>query len=163
MPSSPRPTRAERHAPLPPEVAERYAGFLNWDRTYFPNLVGLVVEELRTDYCRMRLPHRPELDQPAGVMHGGAIATLVDSVVVPAIGTAYEAGRGFATVTMNVQFLGPVIAEDAIAEGWVEHRTRSMAFCAVEVRTASGRTAASGTLVYKVSSPRPPASDGPAS
>lgn len=149
-----RPSRADSFAPLPPDVAERWAGFPDWDETYFPTLVGLVVEDLRVDYCRMRMPHRPELDQPAGVVHGGAIATLIDTVVVPAIGTAYEAGRSFVTVTMNVQYLGAVIGEDAIAEGWVEHRTRSFAFCTVDVRTASGRPAASGTLVYKVSKAR---------
>lgn len=145
---------ADRFAPLPDVAAERWAKFGNWDRTYFPNVVGLVVEELRTDYCRMRLPFRPELEQPAGVVHGGAIATLIDTVVVPAVGAAYDPDWRYMTLSMNVQYLGAVVGEDAIAEGWVTQRGRSIVFCQAEVTTASGRPAATGTLTYKVSPPR---------
>ena len=82
---------ADRFPPLEGPVADRWAKFpRGWDRVYFPNLVGLELEEVRTDYARMRLPYRPELDQPAGVVHGGAIATLIDTVVVPAIGGHYD-------------------------------------------------------------------------
>ena len=122
---------------------------------YFPNVVGLVIEEIRTDYCRMRLPFRPELNQPAGVVHGGAIATLIDTVVVPAIGQAYELGRVYLTIGMNISYLGAVVEEDAVAEGWVEQRGRSIVFCSAEVVGAeSGKLAAQGTLTYKVGKPR---------
>lgn len=137
-----------------PEVAARWAKFLQWDRTYFANVVGLEVEEIRTDYARMRLPFRPELEQPAGVVHGGAIAALIDTVVVPAVGQAYGVGWGYLTVQMDVRYLGPVAGEDAIAEGWVDQRGRNLVFCRAEVRTASGRLAADGTLTYAVRPPR---------
>jgi uncharacterized protein (TIGR00369 family) len=101
----------------------------------------------------MRLPYRPELDQPVGVLHGGAIATLIDTVVVPAIGSVYPDRQRLLTIDMQVQYLGPVAKQDAVAEGWVEKRGRSLCFCRVEVRTASGELAATGTLVYGV---RPP-------
>ena len=146
--------RADRFEPLPPAAAERWAKFGSWDRTYFPKLVGLQLEELRADYCRMRLPYRPELDQPAGVVHGGAIATLIDTVVVPAVGAAYDRGWGYATLTMDVQYLGAVTGEDAIAEGWITQRGRSIVFCQAEVVTAGGRIAATGALTYKITPPR---------
>jgi len=145
---------ADRFAPLPADVADRWSRFPHWDRTYFPNLVGLQVEELRTDYCRMRLPYRPELEQPAGVVHGGAIATLIDTVVVPAVGAAYEPDWIYMTLTMDIQYQGAVVREDAVAEGWVTQRGRSIVFCRAEVTTQSGRQAASGTLTYKVGPPR---------
>ena len=146
--------RAAEFAPLPDHLAARWAPFPNWDRTYFPNVVGLVVEEIRTDYCRMRLPYRPELEQPAGAVHGGALATLIDTVVVPAVGQAYELGWLYLTVTMDIQYMGAVVQEDAIAEGWVEQRGKSLVFCAAEVVTGSGKRAAKGTLTYKVAPPR---------
>jgi uncharacterized protein (TIGR00369 family) len=146
--------RADRFEPLPPAAAARWATFARWDRTYFPNLVGLEVEELRTDYCRMRLPYRPELEQPAGLVHGGAIATLVDTVVVPAVGAAYPKDWRYSTLTMDIQYLGAVAREDAVAEGWVTQRGRSIVFCQAEVVTAGGRTAATGALTYRVSPPR---------
>jgi hypothetical protein len=58
--------RADRFDPLPDDVAARWSTFGRWERTYFPKLVGLVLEELKADYCRMRLPYRPELEQVAG-------------------------------------------------------------------------------------------------
>jgi uncharacterized protein (TIGR00369 family) len=146
---------AERFAALPVGQAERWAGFPGTDRVYFPRLVGLVLEEVRADYARMRLPYRDELDQPAGVVHGGAIATLIDTAVVPAIGSAYPERRPLFTINMLVQYMEPVVREDAIAEAWIEKRGRSTVFCRVEVATASGKVAATGSLVYKVGTPRP--------
>jgi len=145
---------AHRFALLGPEAAARWSTFLRWpDATYFPNVVGLEVDDIRLDYCRLRLPYRPELDQPAGVVHGGAIATLIDTVVVPAVGAAYDTRPIMLTITMNVQYLGAVRQQDAIAEGWVEQRGRSTVFCRAEVRGADGRLAATGTLVYAVRFP----------
>ena len=53
---------------------------------------------------------------------------------------------------MQVRYLAPIVEEDAVAEGWVTQRGRSLVFCDAEVRSASGTLAASATLVYKVSS-----------
>jgi uncharacterized protein (TIGR00369 family) len=143
---------ASRFAPLAPERAAMWRGFPDFGEVYFPRFVGLVLEEVRTDYARMRLPHRKELNQPAGVMHGGALATLIDTAVVPAIGSGYEDPRLLLTVDMHVSYLDAVAGEDAIAEAWVEKRGRSMVFCRVEVRSASGVLASTASVVYKVSS-----------
>ena len=147
---------APRFAPLDdPDLAARWAKFPSgWDRPYFPTLVGLELEEVRTDYARMRLPFRSELEQPAGVVHGGAIATLIDTVVVPAVGQAYGVGWAYFTIQMDVRYIGGVVGEDAIAEGWVEQRGRTLVFCRAEVRTPTGKLAADGTLVYTIRPPR---------
>jgi len=137
-------------APLEAEQLARWQGFGNWDEVFFPQLVGLQVEELRRDYARMRLPFRPELNQPAGVMHGGAIATLIDTVVVPAIGAAYDIVPVMLTLSLNINFLGAVRAQDAIGEGWVVRRGRSIVFCEALVCSSDGTPAASGSLVYTV-------------
>jgi uncharacterized protein (TIGR00369 family) len=145
------PTRADQFEPLPPERAELWGNFLTWPgRTFFPNVVGLQLEEIRTDYARIRLPYRDELQQPAGVVHGGAIATLIDTVVVPAVASPFDEVPRMLTLTMNVVYLGAVIGEDAVAEGWITRRGRSTAFCRAEVQTESGGVAATGDLVYTV-------------
>ncbi|MGH9120067.1 MAG: PaaI family thioesterase [Acidimicrobiales bacterium] len=148
---------ADRFAPLSPGRADRWAAFPNWPgQVLFPKLVGLELEEVRTDYARMRLPWRPELAQPAGVLHGGAVATLIDTVVVPAVGSAYEQTPRMLTLSLNISYLAAIVAgEDAVAEGWVERRGRSIVFLRAEVLAASsGERAASGSLVYKVT-PQP--------
>jgi uncharacterized protein (TIGR00369 family) len=149
------PLHASRFAPVEAPLAERWAKFpKGWDRPYFPTLVGLVLEEVRTDYARMRLPFRPELEQPAGAVHGGAIATLIDTVVVPAVGQAYAPDWGYFTIAMNIRYIGVVAQQDAIAEGWIEQRGRTLVFCRAEVRTEGGKLAADGTLTYTVRPPR---------
>ena len=142
--------RADRFAPLPDDVLERWSNFGNWaGRTYFPSMVGLQVEEMRADYCRMRLPYRPELEQPAGVVHGGALATLIDSVVVPAIGAHYGPDVQYMTVSMNIHYLGAVVQDDAVAEGWVTKRGRTTVFCRAEA-TSAGKQVLDASLVYAV-------------
>jgi len=143
---------ARRFALLRPERAEMWKGFPDCGTAHFPSYVGLVLEEVRLDYSRMRLPWRRELTQPAGVMHGGAIAALVDTAVVPAIGSAYDERRMLLTIDMHISFLAAIADEDAIAEAWVEKRGRTTVFCRVEVRSASGVLASTAALVYKVAS-----------
>ncbi|MCU1500700.1 MAG: hypothetical protein JWM12_54, partial [Ilumatobacteraceae bacterium] len=60
--------RADDFAPAPAELVERWSNYGKWDRPYFPSLVGMQIEEIRTDYCRMRLPFRDDLEHPAGVV-----------------------------------------------------------------------------------------------
>lgn len=144
------PVHAHRFAPLPPEHAPRWQAFSNRIVPHFPGFLGMVLEEVRMDYARMRLPYRPELRQPAGAVHGGALAALIDTVVVPAAGSAYAEPRVLLTVDMHVQFLDAIAGEDAVAEGWIEKRGRSLVFCRAEVRAASGTLAATAALVYKV-------------
>lgn len=148
--------RTHGREPLSEQQQRIWSAFGAWaDQVYFPSLVGLVVEELRVDYARMRLPYRPELRQPHGLVHGGAIATLIDTVVVPAIGSGYDGYRPFSTVDMQIRYLGAVRDEDIVAEGWITQRGRSVVFCDAECVTDEGRTVATGTLTYKVGSPRP--------
>lgn len=145
--------RADRFEPLPDEALAPWSTFGNWpDRPYFPSFVGLEIEEMRTDYCRMRLPFRPELEQPAGVVHGGALATLADTVVVPAIGAAYGPEVQYMTVTMTINYQGAVVGTDTVAEGWVTRRGRTMAFCRAEA-TSAGKPVFEASLVYAIRQP----------
>lgn len=146
------PNRAEQHEPLTGTRAERWNRFGKWERSYFPQVVGLELEEVRVDYARMRLPFRDELEQPAGVVHGGAIATLIDTVVVPAIGSGYDDFMQMLTLDLQVRFLGAAIRTDLVGEGWITRRGRSILFCQAEVRAAAtGDTVAEGWMTYKVS------------
>lgn len=146
--------RAHLHDPLPDDRAALWSRFGRWEQRFFPGFVGLELEEVRVDYARMRLPYRTELRQPAGVVHGGAIATLVDTVVVPAIGAAYDRMPVMLTIDMQVRYLGAARETDLIAEGWVVKRGRSIVFCQAEVVDQSdGTVVAEGWLTYRVRVP----------
>ena len=145
-------SRAEKFAALPDEVAARWLKFGSWDRIFFPSLLGMTVQEVRTDYCRMLMQYKPELDQPQGLVHGGAIASLLDAVVVPAVGAAYGREVRFSTVDMHVQYMSAAKQEDLVAEGWVTKRGRSVVFCESEaVGATSGKVLARSVLTYNVS------------
>jgi uncharacterized protein (TIGR00369 family) len=141
---------AAEFAPLPDDQAARWSNFARRQQGHFGGLLGVHIEELRVGWCRMRLPFRPELTQPAGFIHGGAIASLIDTVAVPAIGSGFETDTPYATVDMHVQFLGAATDVDLLATGWVSRRGRSIAFCRAEVATEDGRAIASGALAFKV-------------
>ncbi len=146
------PNRADDFEPLPEEAARRWAKFGQSDTVFFPNLIGLAVEEVRIDYCRMRLPFKPELLHAGGIVHGGAIASLMDAVLVPAVGSTLDRNANYSTVDLHVQYIGALKDEDAIAEGWVTRRGRSVVFCESEAFGAtSGRRIAKSILTYNIS------------
>lgn len=148
-------SRAEQYEPLPDDAARRWGRFGHSDTVFYPDLLGLMVEEVRLDYCRMRLPFKPELLHGGGVVHGGAIASLMDAVLVPAVGGPLEPSQNFSTVDLHVQFIGAIKDEDAVAEGWVTRRGRSVVFCESEaVGAATGRLLAKSVLTYNVAPPR---------
>ena len=144
--------RADLHEPVSEATRALWMnGFGRWDRPVFPKLVGLQIEDVRRDYARMRLPYRPDLDQPAGVVHGGAIATLIDTVVVPAIAGVYDEMPIMLTIDMQLRYLGAVREADIVAEGWITKRGRSVVFCQAEVRSdPDGEVVAEGWLTYRV-------------
>jgi uncharacterized protein (TIGR00369 family) len=65
------------------------------------NVAGIEVEELRVDYARMTMPFRESNLQPPGLVHGGAIATLIDTVVVPTIGIGLPEGSLSSTIELR--------------------------------------------------------------
>jgi uncharacterized protein (TIGR00369 family) len=145
-------TREHLHEPLSDELEARWMRFGQTGEQLYVNLLGLTIEAVRTDYCRMRMPFQPQLRQAAGIVHGGAIASLLDAVVVPVVGSAYGKDARFSTVDLHVQYLSALIDEDAVAEGWIVRRGRTTVFCESEVVAAgSGKQIARSLLTYNVS------------
>ncbi len=152
-------SRSDSFERLDDATTQRWLGFGQSGTATYPMLLGLVVEDVRVDYCRMRMPFRNELLQAAGFMHGGAFASLLDHVMVPAVGAVLEEKQNFSTVDMHVQFMRGIVggdrAEDAVAEGWVTRRGRRTVFCEAEAYGATtGELLAKSVLTYSVSQPR---------
>ena len=142
----------ERFDPLPDDRAARWANFQTRQAPHFAGLLGLTIEDLRVGYCRMRLPFRTQHTPPAGIVHGGAIASLIDTSAVPAIGSLFDGPTPYSTIDMQVQYVGAAgEGTDLVATGWVTRQGRSVVFCRSEVATDGGEPVASGTLAFKVS------------
>jgi uncharacterized protein (TIGR00369 family) len=138
----------EDFEPVSPEMVEGIRAGMR--RGAYLGFLGIEIEEVRMGWAQMRLPYRPELDQPGGVVHGGAIASLLDTVVVPAILTTYQFPRRMVTIDLNVHYLAATVREDLVAVGWMRRRGRSIAFLAAEARKASGEVVAHAEMSYKV-------------
>jgi uncharacterized protein (TIGR00369 family) len=103
----------------------------------------------------MRMPLRQEIKQAAGLVHGGALASLLDSVLVPAIGVTVPQGSTYSTVDLHVQYLAALTDDDAVAEGWIVRQGKSTVFGASEAFAAStGKLVAKAILTYNVRVPR---------
>jgi uncharacterized protein (TIGR00369 family) len=85
------------------------------------------------------------------VVHGGAIATLVDvaGAAASASGAAPEVGGG-ATSSLALSYLAPADGVDLAAEARVIQRGRSQTVSDVEVRDPSGRLVAKGLVTSRL-------------
>jgi uncharacterized protein (TIGR00369 family) len=147
-------TRADQFESVDAEAVARWRKFGTGPEINFPQLIGLSIEDVRHGYCRMRLPIRTAVKQAHGLMHGGALASLLDSVLVPAIGVTVPVGSAFSTVDLHVQYLDALRDDDAIAEGWIVRQGKRTVFGESEARAASsGRLVAKAVLTYNVRLP----------
>ena len=117
----------------------------------FHALLGFEFDAVRPEYCRLSLPFKPELRTAGDVVHGGAIATLIDSAGVTAAWSNADpsATRG-ATADLSVSYLSAAHAVDLIAEARVIRRGRSLVFVEVDVTSPDGERIAKGMLTYKL-------------
>jgi len=118
----------------------------------FQGWLGLRFEEIRLGYARARLPYRPELLQGGGVVHGGAIATVIDSAVIGAVFSLFpQRPRRVATIDLHVHYLDAVVGEDVIGEARVRRQGKSIVFVEIDARTSAGREIAHGEVSCKLS------------
>jgi uncharacterized protein (TIGR00369 family) len=85
------------------------------------------------------------------VVHGGAIATLLDTAGMAAAwsdDTVPENLAG-ATVSMSVSFAAAARASDLTARATVVRRGRSLCFCEVTVLDAGDSVVAHGSMVHR--------------
>lgn len=91
---------------------------------------------------------------PAGGVHGGFFATVLDSVLGNAIFTELEPGAGYGTVDLAVKMLAPMpMDEEVYAEARVVHISRRMAVAEGTIRRQDGRLLALGTTTCLISRP----------
>jgi uncharacterized protein (TIGR00369 family) len=85
-------------------------------------------------------------------VHGGALASLIDTAAMVAAWSGAETPENLrgTTVALSITFLAPANGEDVVAEASVLRRGRNLAFVEVDVRTADGRGVAKGLVTYKL-------------
>ena len=91
---------------------------------------------------------------PIGLVHGGLVCTLLDSVTGCAVQSTLPAGTAYTSVEIKVNYLRPVHGEigELRARGWITKPGRRVAFAEGDVRDAGGKliaTASSTCLIME--------------
>lgn len=118
----------------------------------FVGHLGLRLSEMKTDTATLTMPYAQALATIGTVVHGGAIASLIDTTAMVAAWSGAEAPpqlRG-STVGMTVTYVAPATGEDLHATARVLHRGRSLVQLDVEVWSASNALVAKGLVTYKI-------------
>jgi uncharacterized protein (TIGR00369 family) len=84
---------------------------------------------------------------PLGVVHGGFLATLLDTAMSSAIFTSLELGRMFSTLEIKVNYLRPLRADSGsvTCEGRAVHVGRTVATGEGRVTNEAGKLVATAT------------------
>ncbi|MFZ0216116.1 MAG: PaaI family thioesterase [Candidatus Dormiibacterota bacterium] len=84
---------------------------------------------------------------PIGVVHGGLVCTLLDSAIGCAVQTTLEAGFGYTSIDLKVDYLRAVTRDSGplVATGRVTKPGRRVAFASAEVVDRVGKLVATGS------------------
>ncbi|MCA1832736.1 MAG: PaaI family thioesterase [Actinomycetota bacterium] len=118
----------------------------------FGKHVGVIVASIEAGHAEIVLPFDASLCTMGNVVHGGAIATLIDTAATAAAWAGAEPpanGRG-ATVSMALNYVGAAVGTDLRARASVVKRGRNLVFCDVEVRGADNGAVATAIVTYKL-------------
>jgi len=113
-------------------------------------LLGMRIEDAEPGSARLALPHKNELLQIYGQIHGGAIASLIDSSVAVALSLTLSPEEKATTVELKVNYLEPVRAGEIYADSKIRKRGKSIIVGTTEVVDEAGRLLAIGTVTYMV-------------
>lgn len=114
----------------------------------FARLLGLELIELNPDSAVLRLPMRDDLRQPYGLLHGGAIASLIDTATAFALLAVTDEHEKGATSNLTVHYLkahaeGPVTCVASVVKSGKRLVTLS-----AEVHDDSGNLIATAISTY---------------
>jgi uncharacterized protein (TIGR00369 family) len=122
----------------------------------FAKLIGMEILQIDPGRALLRMTYRPDLCQPAGIMHGGAIASLVDTsiaqsmLLTPQYMEAHERGARIVSVDLRIKYLRPVSEGQITCEAHTPRVGRTITHATAVVRDAAGKEVATGDSIYMI-------------
>ncbi len=104
-------------------------------------------------FARIRMRYQDENSTAGRALHGGALASLIDTTGAMAAWTTAQIAtpKYFgSTVGVNVNYLSGAIGEDVFAEGRILKRGKEIIYADVRVTNEAGKLLAQGTVVYRI-------------
>ena len=114
----------------------------------FARLLGLELEDIASGTATLAVNIRKELTQNEGVVHGGAIASLIDTATAFAIISLLPPGEKVTTVDLGISYLRPAIGGRLKAVAKVVRAGRRLFVVSAEVFDKDGRLATTALSTY---------------
>jgi uncharacterized protein (TIGR00369 family) len=118
-----------------------------FDKVSYARFLGLELCELKSGDVTVCLDVRDELKQNHGVVHGGAIASLIDTASAFVILTAIDENERVTTTDLTIHYLRPVTLGRMLARARIVRGGRRRFVVNVEVEN-DGRLAATAVTGY---------------
>ena len=118
-----------------PHFAERIRA--SFARQHAMTLIGASMAVVEPGYTEIHLPHKPEITQQHGYIHGGVVGMIADSAAGYAASTLTAAEAGVLTVEYKLNLLAPAEGQLLIAEGSVVRYGRTLIVTRAEVFAVS--------------------------
>jgi uncharacterized protein (TIGR00369 family) len=117
----------------------------------FDQLVGTEWLDDDPDDARVRVELRDELRQPVGLLHGGVLSTLVESICSRATALAMmDAGMMAMGQSIAVSFIRPITAGGTEVKAKARHRGRTTWVWDAEVLNDDGKLCALAQMTIAV-------------
>lgn len=123
------------------------------EMTPFMKHLGMEFLDGGDGVARIKLRYQDENSTVGKALHGGAIASLIDTTGAMAAWTTAEIAtpKYFgSTVGVTVNYLSGAIGEDIVAEGRVLKRGKEIIYTDVRVTNGEGKLLAQGNVVYRI-------------
>ena len=109
----------------------------------FDALYGLTVTAMSDSEVAAEVPVRDELLQPAGLVHGGVLASIAESITSTATAMAvWPEGKAAQGMSNQTSFLRPITSGTIHAEARRRHRGRTTWVWEVDITDDEGRLCA---------------------
>jgi uncharacterized protein (TIGR00369 family) len=120
-------------------------------RSHFDSLLGTEWLDDDPDHARVRIQMRDELRQPVGLLHGGVMSSLVESVCSRATALAVlDDGMMAMGQSISVSFIRPVTEGAAEVHAKARHRGRTGWVWDAEVLNDDGKICALAQMTIAV-------------
>lgn len=111
----------------------------------YPNLIGMTVAALDFDSCRIALSPGERHMQPFGIVHGGVLATLIDTATFWAAFLRLPEDAGLVNVDLKLNYLKAVTVGYLRAEGRCLRAGRQISYAEASVFDQDDELVAHGT------------------
>jgi len=114
----------------------------------YARFLGLQLGEFRDGEVSIHLEVRDELKQNQGVVHGGAIASLIDTASAFAVLTRIEVTERVTTTDLTIHYLRPVTSGRMTATARIVRGGRRLFVLSVEVTNSANQLVATAVTTY---------------